>query len=304
MKVLICLAIVLASAAGAGECADVPRFSVTAPPVCVVERLGLGDFYKKYVDVRGFAIVGSGKVSDYALLEAAYLVDKLLGERQDILDAIAANKVRLVVMAYNELTTEVPEHSDLKPSKFWDKRARGLGPTRHRPAVSCGEENLLCYQGDPYGTENILIHEFAHAIHHMGLVTVDETFDKRLKETYESAMKKGLWKDKYAGSNRAEYWAEAVQSFFNDNRQPDHDHNHVNTRKELFEYDPALAKLVQEVFGDKKWEYKKPALRKPTEVKHLNGYDVKNAPKFEWPKELVEWYENYQEQKKSSGNAN
>jgi len=27
-----------------------------------------------------------------------------------------------------------------------------------------------------------------------------------------------------------EYWAEAVQSWFDTNREPDHDHNHVNTR--------------------------------------------------------------------------
>ena len=33
------------------------------------------------------------------------------------------------------------------------------------------------------------------------------------------------------------------------NREDDHDHNHVNTRKELVEYDPAVAKLCEEVFG-------------------------------------------------------
>ena len=127
MRTLIFLVTVLIATATAGECVNAARFSVTTPPVSVVERLGLGDFYKKHVDLRGFTIVGSEKVSDYALLEAAYLVDKMLGQRQDLLDAMAANKVRLVVMAYNELTTEVPEHSDLKPSKFWDKRARGWG---------------------------------------------------------------------------------------------------------------------------------------------------------------------------------
>ena len=281
-----------------GAAKDSPQLSVTAPPADVVERLRLSPFYQKHVDLRGFSIVASEKVSDYALLEAAYLIDKLLSDRQDILDALTENKVRFVVMDYTELTTDIPEHSDLEPGKFWDRRARGLGPTRPRPAVSCGEENLLCYPGDPYGTENILIHEFAHAMHHMGLNYIDDTFDKRLKEAYEEAMKKGLWKDKYAGSNRAEYWAEAVQSFFNDNRQPDHDHNHVNTREELFEYDPALAKLVQEVFGDKKWEYKKPAQRKPSERKHLNGYNANNAPTFAWPKELLQWYKNYEAEKR------
>ena len=111
-------------------------------------------------------------------------------------------------------------------------------------------------------------------------------------------MAKGLWKDKYAANNRAEYWAEAVQSYFDDNRLPDHDHNYVNTRKELFEYDPALAKIVQGVFGDHKWRYKKPHLREPAQRKHLEGYDDKNAPKFAWPAELLEWYRNYEAEKK------
>jgi hypothetical protein len=88
---------------------------------------------------------------------------------------MAANKTRFTVMAHDEWTTDVPEHSDLRPPEYWDRRARGLGATRSRPSVSCGEENLLAMKGDPYSTENILIHEFAHAIHEMGLSTVDPT---------------------------------------------------------------------------------------------------------------------------------
>ena len=65
-------------------------------------------------------------------------------------------------------------------------------------------------------------------------------------------MAKGLWAKKYAATNRHEYWAEAVQSWFGTNREPDHDHNHVNTREELIEYDPAIAELCAEVFGDER----------------------------------------------------
>lgn len=301
IRVLMLAIVALAAVAPAvsAQRIDAARLIVSKPPADVIERLKLSDFYQKYVNLRGFTIVSSAKVSDYALLEAAYLINDVLSDRQDILDALIANKVRFVVMACNELTTDVPEQSDMKPAKFWDKRARGLGPTRQRPVVSCGEENLLCYPGDPYHKENILIHEFAHAMHHMGLNSIDEHFDRRLKEAYDAAMEKGLWKDKYAASNRAEYFAEGVQSFFNDNRENDHDHNHVNTRKELTEYDPALAKIVQDVFGDKQWQYKKPFDRKPQNRKHLKGYNPKNAPTFAWPKELIEWYKNYEAERRT-----
>ena len=299
IMVLMFAVVAVGAVAVSGQRIDAAGLVVSKPPADVVERLELSDFYEKYVNVRGFTIVSSAKVSDYALLEAAYLINDVLSDRQDILDALIANKVRFVVMAYNELTTDVPEHSDLKPAKFWDKRARGLGPSRRRPVVSCGEENLLCYPGDPYHKENLLIHEFAHAIHHMGLNSIDEDFDRQLKEAYDAAMEKGLWKDKYAANNRAEYFAEGVQSFFNDNRENDHDHNHVNTRKELREYDPALAKILEDVFGDKQWEYRKPFDRKPKNRKHLKGYNPKNAPTFAWPKELVEWYKNYEAEKRA-----
>ena len=91
------------------------------------------------------------------------------------------NRVRMAVMAPTELTTDIPEHSDLKPKEYWDRRARGLGPTRRRPAVSSAEENLLNLRGDRYRKENILVHEFAHAIHEMALNTVDPKFDARLR---------------------------------------------------------------------------------------------------------------------------
>lgn len=297
--ILLCAGSYITDASTAQCRVDVCSLVVGAPAADVVERLGLSDFYKKYVNLRGFAIVSSQKVPDYALLEAAYIVNEMLSDRQDILDALIANKVRLAVMAYDELTTDIPEHSDLKPARFWDKRARGLGPTHRRPAVSCAEENMLCYPGDPYYKENILIHEFAHAIHQMGLGSVDKTFDERLRKAYDEAMGKGLWKGTYAGGNPSEYWAEGVQDFFNDNRENDSEHNYVNTRKELFEYDPQLAGLIEEVFGDKQWEYKKPMLREPQGRKHLAGYDPAKAPHFSWPEGLVEWYNKYEAEKRA-----
>jgi hypothetical protein len=255
------------------------EWSVTAPP----EELNLDPFYRKYISANGYPIVGSARVSDYALKEAAYLVNMMLAKRPDVRCAMIAGGSRLVVMAYSEFTTNVPEHSKMWPVDYWDARARGLGGSRTDPVCSCGEENLLAYEGDPYSTENILIHEFAHNIHLRGMVQVDPTFDDRLKQTYERAMAAGLWKTKYASVNHAEYFAEGVQSWFNNNRQPDHDHNHVDTRKELREYDPGLASLCEDVFGDTKLVYTKPSTRL---TGHLAGYDPTTAPKFVWPKRL------------------
>lgn len=250
--------------------------------------------YTQRIEAHGYPIVASSKVNPYALKEAAHLVDLMLAKRPDVREAMIRSGSRLCLMAWNEFTTDLPEfarlaeqrvpaHPTVPAREYWDARARGLGGSETDPFCSCGEENLLGYPGDPYAAENILIHEFAHNLHLRGLVNVDPTFDTRLKSTYAAAMKAGLWKGKYASVNHHEYFAEGVQSWFDDNRENDHDHNHVNTRKELLEYDPGLAAICREVFGDTELKYTKPGTRLHG---HLAGYDPSTAPTFQWPDRL------------------
>jgi hypothetical protein len=153
--------------------------------------------------------------------------------------------------------------------------------------VSCGEENLLHFEGDPYPRENILVHEFAHAIHQIALAAVDPTFDKRLRKTYRDAMEAGLWKDTYAATNHAEYWAEGVQSWFDTNRENDSIHKHVNTREELAEYDPELAALCREVFGENPWRYRRADDPARKSESHLAPLDRKALPVFRWEREAA-----------------
>ncbi len=262
------------------------------PPASIRENFGLAPFYQQWIDVEGFPVVASEKVNPHAVTEAAWLIRNMIGHRPDILQALAENNVRFSIMAYNEMTTRIPEHSDLRPNFYWDRRARGLGATAARPSTSCGEENLLNYPGDPYITENILIHEFSHAIHQMGLSTVDPDFDNRLRELYASAMEKGLWKGTYASTNKEEYWAEGAQSWFNANRENDSQHNHVSTRELLKDYDPEFATLLTDIFGDTDWRYSLTTTR--SDLPHLQGYNPKDAPTFKWPPELVACYEQLQ----------
>ena len=257
---------------------------------------GIPAFYTQIERLRGFPIVASAKVNPYALKEAAFIGDLMLAKRPEVLEAMVRSGARLCIMAHNEHTTDLPEFERLgsEPSPgfeeysgkdFWDARARGTGGSETDPYCSCAEENVLGYLGDPYSTENILIHEFAHNIHLRGLNNVDPDFDQRLKKVYEAAMKAGLWKGKYASVNHYEYFAEGVQSWFDDNREDDHDHNHVNTRVELLDYDPELAAICREVFKDTEFSYTKPATRLHG---HMAGYDPSKAPTFVWPKRLEE----------------
>jgi len=256
---------------------------------------GVPAFYSQSASAQGFKVVASSTVNPYALKEAVFLIDQMLANRPDVREAMIKSGARMCLMAHNEFTTDLPEFAqlgrerhrdfpDIEGKDYWDARARGTGGSKEDPFCSSAEENVLGYPGDPYEKECILIHEFAHCIHLRGMVNVDPTFDERLKQTYQSAMKAGLWKGKYASVNHHEYFAEGVQSWFDNNRVNDHDHNHVNTRALLLEYDPGLAAMCREVFGDTAIKYTKPATRL---TGHMAGYDPAKAPTFAWPERLA-----------------
>jgi hypothetical protein len=242
---------------------DEKSSAVTVPSPAIVQQFKLAPFYKKYLDAQGLPILASAKVPDAAMGEAADIVNHMLQDREDVRQAMIKNKVRVAVMAATEKTTDIPEHSDLTPKDYWDKRARGLGATFVRPAVSGAAENLLNLPGDRYARENILVHEFAHAMHEMGLNSLDKSFDDKLRSIYQSALDRKLWQKTYAATNHKEYWAEGVQSYFDTNDANNAQHNDINTRDKLEKYDPGLFGIIDEVFHHSAWRYVRYAQRHP-----------------------------------------
>ena len=250
------------------------------PPASEIKRLGLDKkFYEKYINA-GLPVISSRKVSDAALREAKYLIGKMLGHRPEFIKSLNKRDVRIVVMAYNEYTTQIPVSRSMDPD-YWDKRARGICGGN---MVSCAEENLLNFKGDSYDGECIFIHEFGHK-------TIG--FAKGIRKVYDTSIKKGLWKGTYAATNFDELWAEGVQSWFNCNRQNDSKHNHGNTRAELKKYDPELARLLTEVFGDKPWRYTKVTDREGKDLAHLGDYDPSKAPTFAWPQRVLDGWQRH-----------
>ena len=236
-----------------GDTDDTATTGVAAPPA----DLGVDPFYEKYVDAAGLPIISSARVPDEALLQARRLIEEMLAGRRDVLATLAANNVRVAIMAEGSGITELPELSDLYeafPGIDWDDRTRGggAGPTVVRPVLAIAEENLLCYSADRFPYEDIVVHEAAHALLNMGieLQSGGALFRERLERTYRDALDAGLWQSTYAAENADEYWAEGVQSWFDVNDVPGPVHNEINTRSELEEYDPALAALVKEALGD------------------------------------------------------
>ncbi|KAI9142778.1 hypothetical protein BKA69DRAFT_1165786 [Paraphysoderma sedebokerense] len=228
-------------------------------------------FYEKYLPgpgaMKGIPIVASSKVTDEAMYRAWYIFQKM-GETVDprVWGAIASKKIRVGIMARTEQTLDIPEHSDLQkafPDTDWNSRSRGVGATEARPATTVGEENVLSLPrgelpNDRYAGECILVHEFSHTIHQFGM-QINATFDATLKRIFDYSIAQGRWKQTYAATNTAEYWAEAVQSYFDCNQfaaTPDGIHNDISTREKLQTYDPEVYDLVNYVFKNNPWRYK------------------------------------------------
>ena len=250
------------------DAADVGEWPPDAAPACPTvtpapppEGLGLDPFYTRYVDSGGIPIVGSDGVPAEAFARAHYVLANMLRDRPCIRAAIVDSGIRVAIMARDEVTTDIPEYADFYeafPGTDWDNRGRGFGATLVRPATSGAVDNLMQDLDDPWLGENILLHEVAHSYWEFGIRDLEggTEQDARLEELYASAMEAGLWVDTYANTNSAEYWAEGVQSWFNDNASAEPAngiHNWVDTRDELEAYDPGLADLIATWFSDELW---------------------------------------------------
>lgn len=244
------------------------KVMVTTPPSVFT----LDSFYKKYVDAYGIPIVSSEKVPDDALLIARDIVNYMLIKRPDVRAALMKRGARVLVMSQSEMETDLPERRNWKkPVKddprltpgerdnydkpggiasmsdreYWNRRARGMGGT----VTSCAEENLLGYPGTRYYGENILVHEFSHNI--MGaLRTADTALYKEIGKAYEAAKAKGMYKGQYAINTVAEYWAEGTQWWFWSNIEFYDGDTRVQTPDDLKSYDPALYKILEQVYLD------------------------------------------------------
>src|SRR5690349_12753479 len=82
---------------------------ITAPPA----ELKAAEFYKKYLAADGYPIVASEQVNDYALREAAFLVNKMLANRPDVRKAMIESGSRLCIIGASEFTTDLPEFAKL-----------------------------------------------------------------------------------------------------------------------------------------------------------------------------------------------
>lgn len=265
--------------------------TVTAPPDTIFEKMR-GDrelarqFYKKYLDLKGMPVMASGEVADLALQRAWWIVTHMLAGRPDILQAMVKNGTRLIIIGKDQVYTDMPEYRNSPNPEFQNERVRGTGGFG---VTSFGEENLLSLPLDRYDDESIAVHEFCHTID-AALRALDQAWTKRRNAAYEIALKKACYRNTYAGSNAAEYWAEICQAYFDCNRVNNWNHGPVGNRAKLKELDPEGYEMVKTIFNlspEQDWRYtwmqKLPNVTAPPAKFKIDPYYTK----FTWAREFT-----------------
>ena len=214
--------------------------------LCMAEQQR--QYYTKYIDAEGIAIIGSADVSDESFLVARDIVLRMTAKRPELrilLSAVHDYHV-ILVSSSNETIGELPRYT-----------CTGDVPRTTQGVADFFQSTskINRWQGET------LVHEFAHSIHKRistsdsrikALGFGDPTFDDRLQKAYQQALLLGTWAGRYAETNYREYWAEGAEVWFYDILDIGHGaigHGaEFETYADFAAHDPLLAELLTEWF--------------------------------------------------------
>jgi len=253
--------------------------NVAPPPA----QFKIDPYYTKFTWAREFTVVGR-QATDEALLKANDTVRKIFAYRHDILKALIADGVKLVVLGRKEHIYNLPEFSDQRMASKVDLLTRCFDYERGTKTLVVGEENVLADPNAPYIGGNQVIRVFAKALYEvtgkrpidpnwdrrgrdvqqyeMRVTRLDIRFDQKLTAIFAEAVEKGLWKGTAAVNDKVSYWVNGVLAYFDANAQdaaPNDAPHSIATREQLKQYDPELLALVNETFaydGHPDWRFR------------------------------------------------
>ncbi len=209
---------------------------------------------------------------------------KMFAYRHDMLKALIADGVKLVVLGENEKPGDLPEFKSAAVADV-ERNVRFLDYAPDRKLLVVSEENLFNDAKHPLIGDGQVIRVFAGAVYNvcgtrpvdtnwekrgrdvqqyeLRVKRLDVQFDQKLKQLHNIATGKGLWKGTPAGKDRVEYWIAGVLAYFDARGRdavPNEIAHPVGTRETLKEYDPDLYALVNETMaydGHLDWRYQR-----------------------------------------------
>lgn len=243
--------------------------NVTSPP----KQFDVPSYYTKFTWAREFKVVGR-EASDAALLTANDTIRKMFAYRHDILKALMAAELKLVVLGRDESIANLPEY-EASPDKGKIDALVRCGYVPELKLLIAGEENLGADPRQPGVGDNHVVRSFACAIYQrlaarpvdeqwqqrprnvwqqyeLGVERVDQRLGEKLNTLFGQATSAGKWMGTPAIHDAQAYWVCGVLAYFDAADQqpaPRGSRDAITSREALREYDPELAALVHESFA-------------------------------------------------------
>lgn len=243
--------------------------NVVPPPA----KFKIDPYYTKFTWAREFTVVGR-QASDQALLNANDTIRKMFAYRHDILKALIADGIKLVVLGSSESIADLPEFRSLGDKKSVDALARSLSYNPEMKLLVVGEENVLGHPQAPRVGDNQVIRVLAEALfrvtsarpvdpnwenrgrdvqqYELRVQRLDVRFEEKVRKAFESAIGQSKWKGTAATHEPVAYWVAGVLAYFDAAGQgaAPHDTAHpITSREALKAYDPELFGLVAETMA-------------------------------------------------------
>ncbi len=181
----------------------------------MVKRIALilsqQEYYTKYINAGGVAIVGGRDVDDRFFYAAREIVLSMTSKRPEVRAFLTHNYgFRMILFNSEWGIASIPEVILVRP----------LRPV----SGSCVIDDFLldnyCVASFPFPNDhplfgNTFVHEFAHAMHTV-IQRLDATFQERLETAYANAVEfGGYWQAGHYGyTDVLEYWAVGVTTWF------------------------------------------------------------------------------------------
>lgn len=179
--------------------------------ICLIDAQR--EYYTKYLDAEGIAILGDRLVYDKFFFAAQEAILAMTSKHPEMRDFLTPHHGFRVILYQDYMAaSSVPEF----------KRDSWLRRNLPIPGGWCGDKVCVSRIGAAGGVDvyhyvrlSTLVHEFGHAMHR-AIRQLDTTFQSRLEAAYTRAMESGSvwWEGTYAYTNANEYWAEGVQFWF------------------------------------------------------------------------------------------
>lgn len=200
------------------------------------------DEYVTRVDVNGIYVVANADVSTEAVQIAVETVERFFANN-DLEQVLVDEGAYVIVADSTQGVLDLPEFRCLDSASSQDffSHVCGVADRADYPVVTVNERDLTGDSRGPCRGLNILYHELGHLVQGWTLEPADY-FD--IRQLYQDALNQGKYRDTYAATNFAEYFAEGTQAYF---------HYLIpgggQDREWLRQYDPSLFDLLDRVYG-------------------------------------------------------